>query len=69
MNWFTRIPPRRLRAVLASAIGLSALALVSIGYRAVAEWQHAASNNRPEGQYPISAIAFRVTFSVIRDEQ
>jgi signal transduction histidine kinase len=43
VNWFTRIPPRRLRAVLASAIGLSALALVSIGYRAVAEWQHAAS--------------------------
>ena len=43
MNWLWRISPRRLRAVLAAAIGLSALALVSIGYRAVAEWQHAAS--------------------------
>jgi signal transduction histidine kinase len=43
VNWFRRISPRRLRAVLAAAIGLSALALVSIGYRAVAEWQHAAS--------------------------
>ena len=43
MNWPVRISPRRLRAVLAAAIGLAALALVSIGYRAVAEWQHAAS--------------------------
>ena len=33
---------RTLRLVLAAAIGLSALALVSIGYRAVVEWQHAA---------------------------
>lgn len=32
----------RLRAILAAAIGLSALALIWIGYRAVAEWQHAA---------------------------
>jgi signal transduction histidine kinase len=43
VNLLLRISPRRLRAVLAAAIGLSALALVSIGYRAVAEWQHAAS--------------------------
>jgi len=43
VNWFGRISPRRLRAILAAAIGVSALALVSIGYRAVAEWQHAAS--------------------------
>lgn len=42
MTWFTQIPPRRLRLFLASAIGLSALALVWIGYRAVVEWQHAA---------------------------
>ena len=42
MNWFTQLPPRRLRAVLASAIGVSALALLWIGYRAVGEWQHAA---------------------------
>lgn len=42
MNWFTQLPPQRLRAVLASAIGLSALALLWIGYRAVGEWQHAA---------------------------
>ena len=42
MNWFTQIPPRRLRLILASAIGLSALALLWIGYRAVLEWQHAA---------------------------
>jgi signal transduction histidine kinase len=39
---FSRISPRRLRLVLASAIGLSALALVWIGYRAVVEWRHAA---------------------------
>jgi hypothetical protein len=32
----------RLRAILAAAIGLSALALIWIGYRAVAEWQHSA---------------------------
>ena len=37
------MPPRRLRLILASAIGLSALALLWIGYRAVLEWQHAAS--------------------------
>ena len=43
MNAFPRIPPRRLRAILASAIGLSALALIAIGYRAVSEWQHAAA--------------------------
>jgi signal transduction histidine kinase len=43
VNWLGRISPRRLRAVLAAAIGLSALALVFTGYRAVAEWQHAAS--------------------------
>ncbi|HUR33158.1 MAG TPA: HAMP domain-containing sensor histidine kinase [Vicinamibacterales bacterium] len=42
MTWSTRIPPTRLRFVLASAIGLSALALVWIGYRAVVEWRHAA---------------------------
>ena len=42
MNWFTQLPPRRLRALLASAIGMSALALLWIGYRAVGEWQHAA---------------------------
>ena len=42
MNWFTQIPPRRLRAILASAIGVSAVALLWIGYRAVGEWQHAA---------------------------
>jgi len=42
VNWFTQIPPRRLRLILASAIGLSALALLWIGYRAVLEWQHAA---------------------------
>ena len=28
----------------------------------------AASNNRPEGQWPIAAIAARVTFSVRREE-
>jgi signal transduction histidine kinase len=39
---FARIPPRRLRTVLASAIGLSALALVFVGYRAVVEWRHSA---------------------------
>jgi signal transduction histidine kinase len=43
MNWLSHIPPGRLRAVLASAIGLSGLALVYIGYRGVAEWQHAAA--------------------------
>ncbi len=43
MNWFTQIPPRRLRVILATAIGLSALALLSIGYRAVVEWQHSAA--------------------------
>ncbi|MGC4083906.1 MAG: hypothetical protein QM736_17795 [Vicinamibacterales bacterium] len=43
MTWFTQIPPQRLRLILASAIGLSALALVSIGYRATLEWQHAAA--------------------------
>lgn len=42
MNWFTQLPPRRLRAILASAIGVSAVALLWIGYRAVSEWQHAA---------------------------
>ena len=42
MNWVTQIPPRRLRAILASAIGVSAVALLWIGYRAVGEWQHAA---------------------------
>jgi signal transduction histidine kinase len=42
VSLFSNVSPRRLRAVLASAIGLSALALVSIGYRAVVEWQHAA---------------------------
>lgn len=42
MNGFPQIPPRRLRVILATAIGLSALALLSIGYRAVIEWQHAA---------------------------
>lgn len=42
MSWFTQMPPRRLRVILATAIGLSALALLSIGYRAVVEWQHAA---------------------------
>jgi signal transduction histidine kinase len=36
------MPSTRLRAVLAAAIALSALALVWIGYRAVVEWQHAA---------------------------
>ena len=43
MNWLRRISPRRLRAILAAAIGLSALALVFVGYRAVGEWQRAAS--------------------------
>lgn len=33
---------RQLRIILVSAIGLSALALVLIGYRAIFEWQHAA---------------------------
>lgn len=42
MSWHTRIPPRQLRLALASAIGLSALALVTVGYRAVVEWRHAA---------------------------
>ncbi len=37
------LSPPRLRAVLAAAIGLSALALLTIGYRAVGEWQHAAA--------------------------
>jgi len=43
VNSLPRIAPRRLRAILASAIGLSALALIAIGYRAVSEWQHAAA--------------------------
>ncbi len=43
MNWFTQLPPRRLRAILASAIAVSAIALLWIGYRAVGEWQHAAA--------------------------
>jgi signal transduction histidine kinase len=43
VNWSVRLSTRRTRALLASAIGLSALALVWIGYRAVAEWQHAAA--------------------------
>ena len=43
MNWLRRISPRRLRAILAAAIGLSALALVFVGYRAIEEWQRAAS--------------------------
>jgi len=43
VNWLRRISPRRLRAILAAAIGLSALALVFVGYRAVGEWQRAAS--------------------------
>ena len=30
--------------------------------------QEAASKKRPEGQYPIAAMAWRVTFSVSRDE-
>ena len=42
MSWHTRIPARQLRLALASAIGVSALALVWVGYRAVVEWQHAA---------------------------
>ncbi len=42
MTWFTQLPPRRLRAILASAIGVSALALLWIGYRAIGEWQQAA---------------------------
>jgi signal transduction histidine kinase len=36
------LPSTPLRVALALAIGLSALALVWIGYRAVVEWQHAA---------------------------
>ncbi|MEQ1728072.1 MAG: HAMP domain-containing sensor histidine kinase, partial [Vicinamibacterales bacterium] len=42
MNGFARLPPGRLRAILASAIGVSALALLWVGFRAVGEWQHAA---------------------------
>ena len=34
---------RQFRIILASAVGLSALALVLIGYRAILEWQHAAA--------------------------
>ena len=43
MTWRASLSSRPLRVILASAIGLSALALVSIGYRAVLEWQHAAA--------------------------
>ena len=43
MNWAAQLSDTRLRVILASAIGLSALALISIGYRAVVEWQHAAA--------------------------
>ena len=43
MSWFLHLSPRRLRTVLASAIALSGFALVLVGYRAVLEWQHAAS--------------------------
>lgn len=43
MIWTTPLSNRRLRTVLASAIALSAAALVWIGYRAVVEWQHAAA--------------------------
>ena len=43
MNWFLHLSPRRLRTVVVSAIALSGLALVLVGYRAVLEWQHAAS--------------------------
>ena len=42
MKWFLQLSPRRLRTLLASAIALSGLALVLVGYRAVVEWQHAA---------------------------
>ncbi len=42
MTWLRQIPPRQLRLFLASAIGLSAIALVSVGYRAIGEWQEAA---------------------------
>ncbi len=37
-----RISPARLRIVVSIAIGLSAFALLWIGYRAVTEWRHAA---------------------------
>jgi signal transduction histidine kinase len=43
VNWTSRLSHRALRTVLASAIGLSAAALVWLGYRAVGEWQHAAA--------------------------
>ncbi len=43
MTWIPRLSGRALRTTLASAIGLSAAALGWIGYRAVGEWQHAAS--------------------------
>ncbi len=43
MNWLFRLPARARRVLLASAIGLSGLILVLIGYRAVIEWRHAAA--------------------------
>jgi signal transduction histidine kinase len=43
VSWTSRLSHRALRTILASAIGLSAAALVWLGYRAVGEWQHAAA--------------------------
>jgi signal transduction histidine kinase len=43
VSWAARLSTRRTRAVLASAIALSALALVWTGYRAAVEWRHAAA--------------------------
>lgn len=43
MNWLFRLSARARRTLLASAIGLSGLILVLVGYRAVVEWRHAAT--------------------------
>ena len=43
MNWFLQLSAGARRTLLASAIVLSGLILVLIGYRAVIEWRHAAT--------------------------
>lgn len=43
MNWLLQLSARTRRRLLASAIVLSGLILVLIGYRAVIEWRHAAT--------------------------
>ncbi|MFN7983204.1 MAG: HAMP domain-containing sensor histidine kinase [Vicinamibacterales bacterium] len=43
MNWLLQLSARARRTLLASAIVLSGLILVLIGYRAVVEWRHAAT--------------------------